>query len=655
MNWSTMKKQVLGICLFLLSALSGIAQGVFFKAPIQITDPAAGKHSVRIAVQDQKACFAWEEGNSGIQFTCYDLKTKIMQASSLIGQLGSRPVFCHLGKKLYLLWNDQQGNIQYVLLSGGQPAGKPAVLANSQSFQILSAAEVEDRMVICVTNPDKRNVTLLVAHEDPEKGFVLDKNVEVPKLKNIEYCSAVAGASGAVKLFWKEQKRKSLLSASFKLDEKPAGSPSISTISTEVFQVAEIAPLNDSDHQLMLWKRNDKENKWYYGLIRQGALADGHAVLPYFENSVVAPVIDKDDNGNFFIGTAGLNKLFTLGSIVLYNPMHWITDFILPQKGNLTLKDIVIPGSHDAGMSILNGAGGKDMGIINECNTLTQIKNIDGQLQSGIRMFDLRLDLYKGELYTKHAPSNCMEDAVAGGYGEKLSNVLQSVKSFLKDNPKEFVILSFCHFCDRHIPVVQQADSILQGLGKDLLFAEKDRSLKDITLNELSGKVLVTFEDYSFPEKNILLNTLNGKSTSPLNYKRAYAASNDLNKLLVAQESFFTALKDSLHHNDLVRLDWQLTEAGQEAAFICSEFQSPKSNPLIDGAKLLVNSIKKNKSIIELARIGNQVLVEKVNGWISKGIINTTSRPNILYVDVSGNWITDYCLFLNAQPVYNRP
>jgi len=654
MNWLIMKKRFLGICLFFLSTSLGMAQGVFFKAPIQIKDLAAAGHSARIAVQDQKVCFTWEQENSGVQLASYDLKTQVVQAPSLIDPSGKRPVFCHSGKKLYLFWNDQQGNIEYVLLSGGQAAGKSAVLANSQSFQMLSAVEVEGRMVICVTNPDKRNVNLLVAHIDAEQGFVLDKNVEVPKLKNIDYCSAVAGASGTVKLFWKEQKRKSLLSANFKLDDKTVGSPSIGTISAEVFQVAEVVPLNDPDHQLMLWKRTDKENKWYYGVIRQGVLLDEHAVLPYFENNVAAPVAAKDDNGNFFIGTSGLNKQFELGSFGLYNPTHWMSDFLLPQKGNLTLKDVVIPGSHDAGMSVLNAAGGKDMGIINECNTLTQVQNIDGQLRSGIRMFDLRLDLYKGELYTKHAPSNCMEDAVAGGYGEKLSNVLQSVKSFLKDNHKEFVILSFCHFCDRHISVAQQADSIVRGLGKDLLFAEQGRSLIDMTLNELSGKVLVTFEDYSFPEKNIFLNTLNGKSTSPVNYRRAYAASNDLNKLLVAQEAFFTALKDSLHHNDLVRMDWQLTEAGQEAAFICSEFQSPKSNPLIDGAKLLVNSIKKNKSIIDLARIGNQILVEKVNSWISKGIINTTSRPNILYVDVSGNWITDYCMFLNAQPLYNR-
>jgi len=653
MNRSKIKKQLSGICLLLLSTLLSSAQGIFFKAPIYINDPAAGHYPFRIAIQDQKICFAWEQENSGVQLACFDLKTQVMQAPSLIGQLGKRPVFCHLGEKLYLFWNDQQGYIQYALITGGQ-AGKPAALAAAQPYQILSATTIEDRMVICVTNPDKKDVAILLTHKDANGGLVLDGNLKVPKLKNIEYCSVVPGASGTVKLFWKEQKRKSLLSASINLKDKTVGSFSVSTISAEVSQVAEIVPLNDPDHQLVLWKRNDKENKWYYGVIAQGVLADEHAVLPYFGNDVNAPLTDRDEKGNFYIGTAGLNNQFLLGSFSLYSPTHWITDFLIPKKGNLTLKDIVIPGSHDAGMSILNAAGGKDMGIINECNTLTQVQNIDKQLQSGIRMFDLRLDLYKGELYTKHAPSNCMEDAVAGGYGEKLSSVLQSVKSFLKDNHKEFVILSFCHFCDRRIPVSQQADSIVYALGKDLLFAEKEKNLKDITLNELSGKVLVTFEDYAFPEKNILLNTLNGKDNSPVNYKRAYAASNDLSKLLAAQESFFTALKDSIHHNDLVRLDWQLTEAGQEAAFICSEFQSPKSNPLIDGAKLLVNSIKKNKSIIDLARLGNQVLVEKVNSWISKGIINTTSRPNILYVDVSGSWITDYCMFLNAQPVYNR-
>jgi hypothetical protein len=650
-----MIKRLLCTYLFLVSSIYCMAQGISFHTPSQI-DPGTGGNVVGMEIQDQKACFAWHgEGiSSDIRIGRYDLATKVMQQpSSVVGQSAGRPIFGSIGKKMYLLWNDQNGNIQYAVVSGGK-TGKPVVLASSQSFQLLSAADIDGHMVLCVLNSDKKNGSVLVVNENTDHILVIDRSIDIAKSKNIEYCSAVSGIGSTIKVFWKEQKHRNLFSANFSLDGNAATNPFNSTISTEVFQIAGIVSLNDPDNQLLVWKRSDKDSKWYYGIISQGTLHDEYALLPYFQNTTGALVIDRDERGNFYIGATGPDKQYMLGSFNPYNPVRWIKDFLLPKKGNYTLKDIVIPGSHDAGMSVLSAAGGKNLSIINECNTLTQVQDIKRQLQSGIRMFDLRLDRYKGELYTKHAPSDCMEDAVAGGYGEKLSSALLGVKQFLKENNSEFVILSFCHFCDRQIPVAQQADSIVQWLGKDLLYEGKGKSLKDITLNDLSGKVLVTFENYSFPDKSILLNTLNKQSEAPVNYKRAYAASNDLNRLLHAQESFFTSLKDSIHKNDLVRLDWQLTEAGQEAAFVCNEFQSPKSNPLMDGAKLLLNSIKKNKSIIELARSGNQVLIENVNKWISMGLISKTSLPNILYVDVSGNWITDYCILLNDNPIYNR-
>lgn len=649
-----MLQRVLYTHLLLLFFSYSIAQGIYFTAPLKL-DPGAGNNPVSIARQDQKVGFTWREaGDPGdIHIAWYDLATKIMQSSLVIGRASGRPIFCHAAKKLYLFWNDEKGNIQYTILSGGQ-TGKPTILPNSLSLEILSASGIDGRMILSVTNAGRKNASLLVVHEDTGESLVLDKKLDIPDSKYIEYCSTTPAQAGTVKVFWKTKKQKYLHCAYFKPNEQAAGRLSVRTISMDVFQVAEIVSLNGIDNQLLLWKRSDKENRWYYGLINQGMLNDEHALLPYFENTSNTPVMDRDEIGNFHIGANERGKEFALGSFSPYDQARWMSDFLLPQKGDYSLKDIVIPGSHDAGMSVLKAAGGKSAGIINECNTLTQIHDLNGQLQAGIRMFDLRLDMYQGQLYTKHAPSDCMEDAVAGGFGEKLSSALQSVKRFLKDNNREFVILSFCHFCDRHISIAQQADSIINWLGKDIVFDEKGKSLKDITLGALSGKVLVTFENYSFPEKNILLNTLTRQSTAPVNYKRAYAASNDLGKLLGAQQSFFTALNDSLYDNDLVRLDWQLTEAGQEAAFICNDFQSAKSNPLLDGAKLLLNTVKKNKSIIDLALTGNQVLTNNVNNWISKGIINTHNHPNILYVDVSGNWITDYCMLLNAQPIYTN-
>ncbi|WP_421940627.1 phosphatidylinositol-specific phospholipase C domain-containing protein [Pedobacter sp.] len=649
-----MTKKLLSTYLLLVPAIYAMAQGIFLKPPSEL-DLKINGDIVAMKIQDQTAYLAWlGDGISpDFQIGSYDLSTKAMQPPTVVGKASGHPIFSSLRGKKYLLWNDQTGSIQYTALSGGE-AGAQHILPNSGSLQLLSATEINSQIVLCIVNSKTKNAGLLVVNANNDLQLSVEKSFDIAKSKNIEFCSAVPGIGHAIKVFWKEQKHKNLLCTTINLDLTPAVDQSNNIVSTEVYQVAGIISLNDPDSQLMVWRRNDKDGKWYYGIISQGLLRDEYAPLPYYQAPSRIPLMSKDENGNFYIGTSRLDRQFVLGSFKSYNPAHWIKDFLLPNKGNYTLKEIVIPGSHDAGMSVLSSAGGKNLSIINECNTLTQVQNIRGQLQSGIRMFDLRLDLYKGELYTKHAPSDCMEDAIAGGYGEKLSSALLSVKQFLKENDREFVILSFCHFCDRKISVAQQADSIEKWLGKDLFFESQGKVLKDITLNDLSGKVLVTFENYSFPDKSVILNTLVKKSGAFINYKRAYAASNDLNKLLLAQQSFFSNIKDSVNANDLVRLDWQLTEAGQEAAFVCNDFQSPKSNPLMDGAKLLLNSIKKNKSIIELARTGNQVLVENLDKWLNEGLINKASFPNILYVDVSGNWITDYSILLNEHPIYNQ-
>ena len=49
-----------------------------------------------------------------------------------------------------------------------------------------------------------------------------------------------------------------------------------------------------------------------------------------------------------------------------------------------------------------------------------------------------------------------------------------------------------------------------------------------------------------------------------------------------------------------------------------------------------------------------KLLPVKVNEWIDNGTINKNNKPNILYVDVAGVWITDYCVDLNNKTIYNK-
>lgn len=332
---------------------------------------------------------------------------------------------------------------------------------------------------------------------------------------------------------------------------------------------------------------------------------------------------------------------------------HWMGDLFGATKQHYTLKDIVIPGSHDAGMSVLTATGGSQKSTINDCNTLTQSLNIETQLITGIRMFDLRPGVLKDTLYFKHSSSDCMEDAVGGGYGERLEPALLAAKKFVEKNKSEFLIFTFSHFCPKEIPVAKLAEKITGIIGKDHIYYAGNKKLGDIKIADLKGKILLAFETARFDNPAIVFNTMIGASNEMLNFRREYAATNNLKKLIQAETLFFNTLKIDVAANDLIRLDWQLTQSAKEAAMVCNAFESDQNSPVFDGAVFLANVLSRHKSIITHARNANKVLKTQVNKWIEDQTINAKNKPNILYVDDAGSWITQYCIELNQSELYN--
>ncbi len=82
--------------------------------------------------------------------------------------------------------------------------------------------------------------------------------------------------------------------------------------------------------------------------------------------------------------------------------------------------------------------------------------------------------------------------------------------------------------------------------------------------------------------------------------------------------------------------------------------RTKKQTPSSAGAKLLTNVIRKHKSIVDLSIDGNKYLPVKLNEWIGNGIVSRKNKPNILYVDAAGEWITDYCIDLNRTALYKK-
>lgn len=573
---------------------------------------------------------------------------------------GAAPALQVINDRLYLLWIGADSSIYYMM--GQEEAdfeqAEIHLLATRKPAKFtlgLHTAFVAQTLMM-TTHAPRSGRLLLVSCEADSAGLL--SIAVVSRIKNArsdEYPVITPLSNGkSVRISWADYRNKELFFADYSPEGKAWQLPqSLSGLYTS--KNALVAHGLVPGFLTCIGQGSRKSSSLWYSLLKEDETQLSVTGLPdYFTSAAIVSTVSLDSS-RFALVYMGADRQLYGSYATLYDPAGWIGDRLLPGREHYSLKDIVIPGSHDAGMSVLSGVGGQGAAVINECNTLTQVMGIGQQLNAGIRMFDLRIDEYEGALFAKHAPADCMEDAIGGGYGEKLSVILDAVKQFLENHEKEFVILSFCHFCDRNVPLQQQAEQIASLLGKDKIFYPGNRKAKDITLQELAGKVMVTFEDHAFPESGIDSNSMTDRiSGACMNYRRAYAATNVPDKLFLAQKNFFTALKGAVQPNDLVRLDWQLTEASQEAIFICNDFESERSSLLLDGAILLANTIKKNKSITTLGMEGNQYLPGKVMEWMTEGTINRENKPNILYVDVAGNWITDFCMMLNEMDLYSK-
>jgi hypothetical protein len=98
--------------------------------------------------------------------------------------------------------------------------------------------------------------------------------------------------------------------------------------------------------------------------------------------------------------------------------MHSILDVI----GDRKLKYITIPGSHDAGMSDLNG---KTSGSTHD-NTQTQVLNVYNQAVRGSRWFDMRPCIGNGGQYRLCHYSN-VDGYSQGANGQLLADAMQNL------------------------------------------------------------------------------------------------------------------------------------------------------------------------------------------------------------------------------------
>lgn len=117
-------------------------------------------------------------------------------------------------------------------------------------------------------------------------------------------------------------------------------------------------------------------------------------------------------------------------------PVAWM-QAALPTFGRRTLGQFCMPGSHDAGMSMIS-SGRFLGGAIGQGDVITQRNNIGGQLQLGSRFFDIRPVLAGGQFATGHYTGK------SGANGELLTSIIAEINAFTARNA-ELIILDLSH------------------------------------------------------------------------------------------------------------------------------------------------------------------------------------------------------------------
>jgi hypothetical protein len=170
---------------------------------------------------------------------------------------------------------------------------------------------------------------------------------------------------------------------------------------------------------------------------------------------------------------------------------RWMADR-LPVIGHNTLKEISMPGSHNAAMydptddgNPLFPSGDRDQNL-----------NVYEQLGQGVRFFDLRPKWTKGDIYIYHGNT----------VGPLLTSVLSDVQRFMNEGNRELVILTLTHYdgFDNDTQYQLLADKIQSYLGRWTFKRPPNdaRRLADIPISEYlasTGCVLpVSSGDYFY-------------------------------------------------------------------------------------------------------------------------------------------------------------
>lgn len=343
-------------------------------------------------------------------------------------------------------------------------------------------------------------------------------------------------------------------------------------------------------------------------LFRQVALAQGYSALHnnwWFggvnclnigDNSVIATGTDKTDAPVTFVfhrGGNGVNKIDITPRNFL-DTGHWMSRL----TDSTLLRDIMMPGSHDAGMSELYHCAPP---VGSAPLTKTQGVSVGNQLAAGSRYFDIRVDYDYDTLVTYHRSGQW------GCNGQDLSVILDETRQFLQTHQDEFAILKFSHIRNDSGHDAQDTkrriDEALAAY-QEIIFTGNNVNLTQATVGQLRGKMLLVFDydDHISPANGRFRYHDRDDSDATLNISvyDVYSNTDDYEKMKADQLSKWLQYA----HQDaeyLFLLSWTLTAGGI-------------TSPSVESMAAIANANLPN--VLSEQIIGSQVV-----------------KPNIVYFD----------------------
>jgi 1-phosphatidylinositol phosphodiesterase len=153
--------------------------------------------------------------------------------------------------------------------------------------------------------------------------------------------------------------------------------------------------------------------------------------------------------------------------------------------GHVRLSQLAIPGTHDS------GADGKGNDIL-----FTQCLNFDEQLRYGIRFFDIRVRHFRNSFPIHHG---------AFFLKKHFNNFLDSVESFLNQNPSETVLFRLKHEYNEESNSQDKSVTLNEYLKSYKRFFSTNNPRT--TLDEARGKFIIMSDDENFHFRGINYDT----------------------------------------------------------------------------------------------------------------------------------------------------